>query len=357
MIKIQEHLNRADAEDFLDKLAEGLWNNLNKKLANGKGFYKNSLIEKCKSYKKESKLKRYRVEYANDDIATAKRHHDFFKYLLNSKAAKLKALITSRPTEFSGIKTEILNILNITDLYTGTPNDYNQTKFGILLSSTIFNYKAFRGSDFCMELFAEIGFNSATCPYCNEKKISIVELVKNSTSKDKLKAYLDLDHFYPKSQHPYFALSFFNLIPSCHDCNSGDKGEKPFTIESHVHPYHESFDDLYQFRVPLATMLGDTVDEIFIDNLKLKATDITLNDLKLEDRYQGYLKQVESLIDYYSKYNHYLDSPQEDMFLESIFNLNGGVPLYKRDILKNERGKMSRDILKQIDVKGKLNLN
>ncbi len=28
----------------------------------------------------------------------------------------------------------------------------------------------------------------------------------------KLKAYMDLDHFYPKSLHPYFALSFFNLI-------------------------------------------------------------------------------------------------------------------------------------------------
>lgn len=356
MIKIQEHLNRADAEAYLDSLANELWTNLNQELKNSKGFYKNSLIEKCKKYKKESKLKRYHKKFANNDSKTAKRHEGFFKFLLNADASKLKALIVSRPNQFAALKSDIYNILNVDDLYVGTPGNYSQTKFGELLSETIFNYKGFRVSDFCKELFLEIGFESATCPYCNEKKINIIKLSKSSTSADKLKAYLDLDHFYSKSQHPFFALSFFNLIPTCHDCNSGDKGDKPFSIETHVHPYHENFDDLYTFRVSLISLLGDTVDEVFIDKLANKPSDITLTDLKLKDRYQVHLKEAESLVDYFKKYKHYVGTSKEPIFIESIFELKG-VPKEKKSILTNERGKMNRDILKQVDINKILNIS
>lgn len=349
MIKIQEHLNRPDAEAFLDLLANELWENLNPRLKNGKGYYKNSLIEKCKKYKKETQRKVYQKKYANNDLNTAKRHEDFFDFLLNANAAKLKALIVSRPNQLVTLKLDIFNILNASDLYVGTLGNYSQTKFGELLSDTIFNYKGFRVSDFCKELFLKIGFESATCPYCNEKKINIIKLSSNSTKADKLKAYLDLDHFFSKSQNPFFALSFFNLIPVCHDCNSGDKGDKPFSIETHVHPYHENFDDIYTFRVSLVSLLGDTVDEIFIDKMPHKPSDITLSDLRLKDRYQVYLKEAEYLVDYFKKYKHYIGSSEESIFVESIFKLKG-VPQEKKNILRTERGKMSRDILKQVDI-------
>lgn len=356
MIKIQEHLNRSDAEEYLDLIANDLWENLNPKLRNGKGYYRNSLIEKCKKFKKESQKKSYLKKYANNNVATAKRQEAFFNLLLKSNAIKLKELIVARPNRFSVLKSEIFNILQFNDLFIIKSGKYSQTKFGSLLSNAIFNYKAFRGSLFCMDLFTKIGFDSATCPYCNEKRIYIINLRINSTKTDKKKAYLDLDHFYPKSQHPFFSLSFFNLIPTCHDCNSSDKGHKPFTIETHVHPYHESFDDLYKFRISLVTLLGDSVDEIFLDKLPNKPLDVTLNDLKLADRYQSYLEQAENLVTYYFKYNHYLGSPNENIFFDSIFNINGGIPKNRRDILKNERGKMSRDILKQLDIQNKLNI-
>lgn len=47
------------------------------------------------------------------------------------------------------------------------------------------------------------------CPYCN---IAYTYSRGNSVT-------AQLDHFFPKSEYPMFALSFYNLIPSCSACN------------------------------------------------------------------------------------------------------------------------------------------
>ena len=57
-----------------------------------------------------------------------------------------------------------------------------------------------------------------TCVYCNRNYT--INLTKTH-------ARAELDHWFPKTQFPLFALSFYNLIPSCHSCNhikgNGDK--------------------------------------------------------------------------------------------------------------------------------------
>lgn len=50
-----------------------------------------------------------------------------------------------------------------------------------------------------------------------------------------------LDHFFHQAQNPLLGLSFYNLIPSCNYCNSNLKGEKPFSLNMHMHPYKEGF--------------------------------------------------------------------------------------------------------------------
>lgn len=49
-----------------------------------------------------------------------------------------------------------------------------------------------------------------TCPYCNRTYIG--------SSKGKILS-VQLDHFYSKSKYPFFAVSLYNLIPSCPFCN------------------------------------------------------------------------------------------------------------------------------------------
>lgn len=68
-----------------------------------------------------------------------------------------------------------------------------------------------------------------------EKKI----IKKNKTKK----TTAHLDHFYPKSDYPFLALSLYNFVPSCQICNSRlFKGNKDTLVS--IYPYEEGFDEL-----------------------------------------------------------------------------------------------------------------
>ncbi len=88
------------------------------------------------------------------------------------------------------------------------------------------------------ELAKDLNIN--VCPYCNRNyTFTVID--------DKEISRPEFDHFYSKEKYPILALSFYNLIPSCHICNSTLKGREEFTIESHIHPYFESFHDKSKF--------------------------------------------------------------------------------------------------------------
>ena len=55
----------------------------------------------------------------------------------------------------------------------------------------------------------------AVCPYCNR---NFVYNIENSQT-GRLLPTCELDHFLPKNKYPLLAVSFYNLIPSCHFCN------------------------------------------------------------------------------------------------------------------------------------------
>ncbi|MDO1514346.1 HNH endonuclease domain-containing protein [Maribacter confluentis] len=71
--------------------------------------------------------------------------------------------------------------------------------------------------------------NLKTCVYCNAQSTLTIEPVyyNNKTKKDRrgVNSKLQLDHFYPKSKYPFLSTSFFNLYPTCANCNIA-KGEK-----------------------------------------------------------------------------------------------------------------------------------
>ncbi len=48
------------------------------------------------------------------------------------------------------------------------------------------------------------------CPYCNAEEVDIVQN----------KAIFELDHFFPRSIYPVFAICLYNLVPAGHNCNS-----------------------------------------------------------------------------------------------------------------------------------------
>jgi hypothetical protein len=92
------------------------------------------------------------------------------------------------------------------------------------------------------DLFAA-KLNIDTCLYCNR------QYIQSFNKSGKRKRTLEFDHFYCRNQFPYLALSFYNLIPSCHTCNSTFKGKKVFTINSNLHPYREGFSNEVKFSI------------------------------------------------------------------------------------------------------------
>lgn len=347
MIKIQEHLDRANPEAYLDTLALSLWEHLNPKRKSDGELKDTSIINLCEYYYQLTETNKYTKEYADNIKATAQRHKRFFKYLKKEKNKNLKRIIIAKPSEFDAILTEILDILREEDLFITNGEKISQTKFGKLLNTTIFNYKKFRGSKFCSELYWTIGFKNAICPYCNDRKVEVINVERDATNEKKLKAYFDLDHFYPKSQNPFFATSFYNLIPSCHTCNSSEKSDLPFAITTHIHPYHDSFEDLFKFKISLKTQLGDKADEITFVPKTNKLTDGVIEDLNLDVRYQNNIDLANELVSLYNRYKHNLNTPSHSMFIDMLFK---GIPLERKKILSYSKAKLNRDILKQLDV-------
>lgn len=81
-----------------------------------------------------------------------------------------------------------------------------------------------------------------TCVYCNADFISSCHLQKtdstgnlvfdrNGNPEYDCKGRFQLDHFWPKSKHPFLSISFFNLQPSCNSCNLWKSDEDiPFNL-------------------------------------------------------------------------------------------------------------------------------
>lgn len=90
---------------------------------------------------------------------------------------------------------------------------------------------AFMGDDIRGELAARL--NIPVCPYCSRQYIQPVNIANK-------KRYLgDIDHILPKSVYQLFALSLWNLTPSCKDCNQLFKGSRTTRF---LNPWKAGFD-------------------------------------------------------------------------------------------------------------------
>jgi len=145
------------------------------------------------------------------------------------------------------------------------------------------------------------------CPYCNRNYTFTIK------DKDSKCTRPDFDHFYDKKSYPILALSFYNLIPSCRVCNSGLKGSTPFTLQTHLHPYKDSFNEYAKFFFKVKDSSFYYSEKGF--NIKLNTDDCRtkniINDFALEILYNKHKDIVLELI---QKREIYSDSYIDDLF-------------------------------------------
>ena len=192
------------------------------------------------------------------------------------------------------------------------------------------------------------------CPYCNLNTTYTV-IVENN----KKIIRPEFDHFYDKDTHPILALSFYNLIPSCHICNSTLKGTEKFSMESHLNPYSDNFDEVAKFHLKIE-------DSTFYHSIK--GFDVTLesdnkrakNNIKsfeLEILYANHKDIILELIQKEAIYNEsYLDellTQYEGTFFknrEDLQRLISGGYISDEEIGKRPLSKLIKDISEELGL-------
>ena len=191
------------------------------------------------------------------------------------------------------------------------------------------------------------------CPYCNRQYTFKID----STSQNGVKTRPQLDHFHPKSEHPIFALSFYNLIPSCPSCNHL-KGEKNINI----HPYKEGFN--CKFRIEDKTKI--VVDKNNLLLLKPSQFKITLNyspeeeeNIKvfgLKELYNQHKDYVREIMDKTQAYDSHAREALVKSFQgaghtpEQVYDFVWGRYLNDADYEKKTLSKLTKDILEQLEI-------
>jgi len=196
----------------------------------------------------------------------------------------------------------------------------------------IFKYSTFSSSGFQSGDIQYSGnvlvqkINLSTCPYCNRNTIYSIK---------KQRRTFDLDHFYPQSKYPFFALSFYNLIPSCKVCNQIklDNDNKEY-----INPYDRRFNFnknmKFNLKIEGATF-GYSTDgfkiccKISNDMLHEEEQRIqnNIDDFELEDLYQNHKDIVLELI---QKREIYSDSYIDELLRE----YEGSLFKNKEDLLR-----------------------
>jgi hypothetical protein len=187
------------------------------------------------------------------------------------------------------------------------------------------------------------------CPYCNR------DYINNRESKGSAQ----LDHFFPRSKYPIFAVSLYNLIPACYSCNH-TKGD----VEISISPYDDSlnFESLLKFTYTPKTM--NYLDDSSKINLEMKILEDDNNEdlrnnihyLQIDKSYEIHNDYIEEIIKKSIMYNdskiNELLADFANLFLtkEEVLRIVFGNYISSKDLGKRPLSKLTKDILQEMGL-------
>lgn len=138
-------------------------------------------------------------------------------------------------------------------------------------------------------------FPYKTCPYCN---INVLETFRTEDDGTVRPA---LDHYYPSSRYPHLAISLYNLIPSCTNCNSLLKNDIDFCVVQHLHPLFDNENIIFSYnkylpeiRSNLSTIREKICPEVMPINPDTKTAE-SLKTFALQIRYSDYSVRIQAV--------------------------------------------------------------
>lgn len=215
-----------------------------------------------------------------------------------------------------------------------------------------------------------------TCLYCNAQFTFTVyrkKSVKKGSEQSAFKTRPNFDHFISKARFPFFALSFYNLIPACKVCNSDLKGSTEFLPDTHLHPFIEGLQDTFEFKTSITAVdyLGGKKDfDITVaecpdcDPDKAKRIKESLDVFAIVERYNEHKDYAGEIIMKAHIYNNEpalkslfegftIPGTKQSIFRDEneIIELALGNYLRKSQLHKRILSKLTKDIAKEVGLK------
>ena len=213
----------------------------------------------------------------------------------------------------------------------------HNSKLNILLREEIFEkeYKNWgkRTKEYnAYEFVQTLDLNS--CPYCNR---NYTFTVVNASGKMRPQ----IDHFYPKSEFPFLAMSFFNLIPSCPNCNHTKSDD---FNEDLINPYEIQESDLKFTYTPSSIDFANVEKEKYnFDSFDIEifGNEANIKTFKLKELYKQHKDIVLELLIKKAYYpQSYIDElsrfgfSQDEIYRYLFSNYNQEQDLHKRPLSK-----------------------
>lgn len=277
---------------------------------------------------------------------------------MNLTKDEIKKIIISKPEELATINDTLMPQLI---------NDFDNDEFAEYLNKTkaeranctkyhskieeiksVFSYKTIIGNKYDL---AEI-LDQHTCVYCNRNYVKTI----GNTEKKIIRA--EYDHFFSQSKYPLLALSFYNLIPICSNCNK-KKLDKNFKINTHLNPYLISVEDKkFSFSFRKKNLIENNV-KINIETKNTESVDKinnTFTDLSLIEIYQAHSdKELQDLLNLRYKYSeNYLEILLNNTFtnlhlsLEEAYRMLFGIEVEEENYHKRPFSKFKKDIIDEL---------
>lgn len=140
------------------------------------------------------------------------------------------------------------------------------------------------------------------CPYCHLNHINYHYDDENPNS---LMLRPPFDHFYPDSLYPWLAISLYNLIPCCEQCNSRIKLAQDPTPVHLLSPFTKEeieIDLIWEYNLPLSTIEEPEDFTFTLAGFNARSVQHE-NFFKLNARYHWYEPEIMDLVDKIIKFN------------------------------------------------------
>lgn len=196
-----------------------------------------------------------------------------------------------------------------------------------------------------------------TCTYCNRQYTLTVDDVDEDGTIVGHLIRPEFDHWFSQKDYPDLALSYYNLIPACHICNSIIKRDAEMGIDKHIHPYIDKKIGFSFSYVPTSDGYAvDIVRDEVVDDDYYERVENTLELFKLPQIYGAHsgleLKELLEL----ATANHpdYISTLVSDVMMKlgvkeiEAYRILFGIEVSEEDYLKRPMSKFKSDVIKKI---------